>query len=267
MLWARCQSGSSVSAVNSPESAAPFLSAASPPPTRLSNRASSQISSTSSGPETISRVPPGTLSLKIGPYFSAIAMNPSMGLSASTSNAFPTRGSPEGPGMSSRSIVMLMRRPLVGEREVGGRGPRRPGGVDEQYDAEQQHPAGEHQQGRRVEGGAEEQERGTEMAHDRQRAGEERPSPNERGRRDHVHAGGTYAEDEHHAVAGGGERASHLGGGQRRGGEDRQQRHGTDGRRTREEHADEEHAGRELEPAGELGRRAGQRLDEHPGRA
>ena len=111
-----------------------------------------------------------------------------------------------------------------------------------------------------------EQERGGEVAHGRHPAWKQPSAPGQRGRRDHVHAGGADAEDEDHAVAGAGQRASHLGGRQRGGGEDGQQGHGAHGRRTREEHADEEHARRELQPARDLGRRPGQRLDERPRR-
>ena len=164
-----------------------------------------------------------------------------------------------------------------GRGSVSGLGERRRGrcgyggagapGDDEEHDAQQQHPAGEHQQDRRVEGGADEQERGAEVAHGRHPAWKQPTPPRQGGRRDHVHAGGADAEDEDHAVAGGGERARHLGGRQRGGREDREQGHGAHSRRTREEHADEEHARRELQPARDPGRRPGQRLDERSRRA
>ena len=105
MLCARAQSGSSVSEVNSPEPAAPARRFARPPETFLSNRASSQTSSTSSGPDTSSRMPPGVAILKIGPYSCAIRTKPPSGSARSMSKALPSSGRARGPGMSSRGPV------------------------------------------------------------------------------------------------------------------------------------------------------------------
>src|SRR6476620_1832331 len=153
MLWARCHRGSSVSAVNSPAPTTPLRRLARPPPTILSKRLSSQISSTSSGPDTISRVLPGTVTLKIGPYSAAMAMKPSIGLWASMSKALPTSGSPCGPGIWSSSSVVVMvdlRGKGCGDGVGTGQGARRgrAAGLEQQHDAQQHHPAGEDEQDR-----------------------------------------------------------------------------------------------------------------------
>jgi hypothetical protein len=100
-LCARTHSGSSVSAVNSPFPAGPRCSTLRPPPIFLSNRVSSQISSTISGPDTSSRIVPIALILKIGPYSSAIRTKPPSGSAVSTSKTLPSTGTPRGPGMGS----------------------------------------------------------------------------------------------------------------------------------------------------------------------
>src|SRR3954454_21509547 len=100
MLCARCQSGLSVSAVNSPSPAPPCRRFPRPPPTNLSNRLSSQTSSTSSGPERNTRTPFGKCILKIGPYSPASRTKPSTGPAESMSRRFPITGRPCGPGRS-----------------------------------------------------------------------------------------------------------------------------------------------------------------------
>src|SRR6478609_4183842 len=171
MLWARCHSGSSVSAVNRPAPTTPLRRLASPPLTNLSKRLSSQISSTSSGPDTMSRVLPGVVTLKIGPYSAAMAMKPSIGLWASMSKALPTSGSPCGPGIWSSSIVVVMvdlRGTRCGDGVGTGQGAGRGrAGLEQQHDAQQHHPAGEDEQDRGVERRADQQERRGEVAHAR----------------------------------------------------------------------------------------------------
>src|SRR5690242_6657700 len=200
MLCARRHIGSSVSEVNSPASMLSSRRLASPPVTYLSNRLWSQTSSARSTPERITRTPPGTVSLKIGPYSAAIWTKPSIGLCASMSKTLPTTGSPRGPGISSRWAVML-----IGSLR-GCRGWAGTQLVTEQHQAEQHHPSREDQHDGRMEGGADEEERGGEVAQRGLPAVEQAAAAEERGRGKHEHARCPDTEDEDHAVAHGGQR-------------------------------------------------------------
>jgi hypothetical protein len=77
----------------------------------LSKRASSQISETKSTPDTTTDMPPGVVSLKIGPYSRARDIRLSIGCVKSMARTLPMNGSPGGPGKSSGASGSLMRQP------------------------------------------------------------------------------------------------------------------------------------------------------------
>ena len=133
----------------------------------------------------------------------------------------------------------------------------RDGLVHEQHDAHHQHPAREHQQDRGVERDAQQQEGRRQVAEQDERAGEELRRPHQPGRREHVHACGADAVDEHQRVPQRGQRPGHVRTGQRRAGElgeegDRPDRGGAG-----EEQADEDHARGQVQPVRDLRPRAG----------
>ena len=107
MLWALAQFGSDVSDVKSPSPATARMRR-SEPRTALSKRVSSQISSTSSAPDTTTSGVPIMSSQKIGPCSRVICIRLCSGVSESTVSMLPTTGLPGGCGIGASAFLDAM---------------------------------------------------------------------------------------------------------------------------------------------------------------